>query len=190
VERDLIRALGLVAALAVMVGCAAQEQPAADRPPEPDIPAPQQDTGPAVNVRVYDERGEVSEPGRLLYMPQTTIVGQTDDVYPVIDEATRRLIQTEAAGHFGDGTTRYRVDIYVTAGRQSFRVEEMREVVAVDFAVRIEMVNERDPSDVRVGEGSASISDESVDIARATVEAMYAEAIRQSLRRGLEAARR
>jgi hypothetical protein len=141
-------------------------------------------SGTVVAVNIFDERKSVSAPGRVLHMPETTIVGQEDEVYPPLGEDIRGVIREEVMNDVTEGPKRIEIDVYVTAGRQSFLVGEMREVAEVRFAVRIEVIGADNARDVRVAEGRAELSTDGIDVPRVDVDALYIEAVRESLRRG------
>ena len=50
-----------------------------------------------VGITIYDERTGVAAIGRLLHMPETTFVGQGDEVRPYLGELYERVIG-EAVG--------------------------------------------------------------------------------------------
>lgn len=177
----------LLSALALILLAACAKRPAVSPQPPPDgaVAVPSAGlSGTVVAVNIYDERRSVSEPGRILHMPETTFVGQEDQVYPPLDDSVRAVIRNEVAGEITAGVERFEVDVYVTAGRQSFLVGEMREVTEVRFAVRIEVIAADDVRDVRAGEGTVVMSSEGIDVPRSNVDALYMEAVRESIRRG------
>ena len=173
-------------ALVLAVGCA-KKVPAPEPAPDPVVTRParapgQRLIGTVVAVSIFDERSKVSDEGRLLHMPETTIVGQKDDVFPQLDDAIMDSIRAEASLQVDPGPDEYEVHVYVMEGRQSFRVGEMRESVEARFAVRVEMIDVGNENNIWVGEGRATRSTDAVDVARADVDAIYVEAIRESVR--------
>lgn len=179
------RALAISVVL-LLAGACARQAPAPGQSPQPARQA-----GPATGeplrgkldmVNIYEERTHVSEPGRLLFMPETTIVGNEDDVDPPIDDALRALVTQEVTFQFEPGGAHYHVDVYVVHGHQSFHVGETRETVNLRFSVRVEVIRVSSGESVKIGEGNATDSIEAVDIAPQNVETAYMGVVRQSIR--------
>jgi hypothetical protein len=139
-----------------------------------------------VEFNIHDERSKVSEQGRLLHMPETTIVGESDRIYPALSNGDRALIENEVRSNFEAGPRSVLVNVYITAGTQSFKVAEMREFGDVHFAIRVEISDEHDAGRVQFGEGEAAFSRDALDLPRAIIDELYTTAIRESVRRSFD----
>jgi hypothetical protein len=137
-------------------------------------------------IEIFDDRTGTAVEGRLLHMPDWTIVGQEDEFAPVLDERQREIIRDEVTRHFVPGDRTVAVDVYVLKGKQAFRVGEQKESITMTFISRVEMSNEDDVHDVRTAEGDATAAEEALDITYDQVNALYEKAIRESIRRAFE----
>lgn len=168
-------------AAAVILGCASQ-------PPSPPPPVPPTTARPTIEatvarVNIFDERSDVDAADRTLHMPENTIVGDKDEIKPPLTYGERQLIESTTKAHFEPGKRTVEVDVYVTDGRQTFEVAEMRETVTVAFALRIEIADRKNVIDVVTAEGEATLSEHAVDLSTALPAQLYAKAIRESLDR-------
>jgi len=174
---------------ALAIGCAPKQvvpEPSPEvKPPAapPPAPPPEHRVFPATieGLKVHDERSDVGEPGRILYMPEAGIVGKKYDLNPELGDEQLDLIESEVRSYFGPGERRVGVDVYVLRGHQSFEIGEMRELVDVEFALRVEIGDNDDIQKVWLGSGEASFKTDAVDVPRQWVDGKYADAIRESV---------
>ena len=118
-------------------------------------------------------------------MPQSAFVGKQYDLTPALNDDNRQLIQSETRDYFEPSKHRtVTVDIYIMDGTQSFKIGEMKETLSLEFAVRIEVINQDDVGDVAVALGEARIAREAPHLDRDTLPELYALVIRQSLEKG------
>lgn len=137
-------------------------------------------------IHIFDDRTDTAVPGRLLHMPEWTIVGQEDEFAPVLNDDHRDVIRHETRGYFVPSERTVTVEIYVLDGKQTFKVGERTETITMTFALRIEISDEIDTHDVRTAEGRASLTEEALDITYEQVNELYAGAIRESVRNAFE----
>jgi hypothetical protein len=188
----MIRTPAVILASLLMLLSACGKKPApVDTPEAPAAQPPLSESArklaaTVARIELVDERGNVSGFGRSLHMPETTLVGQEDDVRPVLDGATEALIRVETLDYFEPGDRSVVVNIYILEGTQSFKVGEMKEFVSVEFAVGIEVVSEADAGDVWTAQGKSSLTHEDVDIPREKLDDLYARAIRESIHQAFE----
>ncbi|UCH83050.1 MAG: hypothetical protein JSW50_11330 [Candidatus Latescibacterota bacterium] len=192
----LVIAIAMAIALNLAASCAKKAAAPAPEPvqtaepaPEPEMKAPQSLTTLAeriIEVNVVDDRPTVSAPDRILNMPEWTIVGQKDQVYPAIGEHDDRLIRSEILRYSGGGPAEVTVDVFVTDGIQKFTAGERLQKITVSFGIRLEIASSTRVHDVVVTEGSASLDREALDIPYDTLYAAYAEVITSSIRDALD----
>ena len=173
--------------LALVWGACAKPAPPPGTQPAPQ-PTPQKLSAKVAKVNIFDERRGVDEAGRTLHMPENTIVGQEDEVKPPLTYGERQLMENEAKGYFTPGKRTVEVDIYITKGQQSFKVDEMKETVRVEFALRIEIADQDNIIDVVTAVGESTLSEKAVDVPPVRPAQLYAQAIRESLRRAFDRA--
>lgn len=136
-------------------------------------------------IDIFDDRTGTAVEGRKLHMPEWTIVGQEDEFAPVLNDGQRDLIGEEVKRYFVPGERTISVDIYVLKGKQAFKVGEQKESIVMTFALRVEMSDRDDVHDVRTGEGSATATEEALDITYEQVDELYDRTIRESIRKAL-----
>ena len=137
-------------------------------------------------IDIVDDRTHTAVEGRKLHMPEWTIVGQEDEFAPVLNDSQRDAIRDEVKRHFVPGERTVTVDIYVLEGKQAFKVGEQKESITMTFALRLEMSDRDNVHDVRTGEGSASATEETLDITYEQVDELYERILRESVRRAFE----
>jgi len=171
--------------LALSIGCAEQVPP-----PATNVATAPTDSAKVIavvaKVSIFDERSGVADPERSLYMPQTGIVGKSFDLIPALSDGDLQLIERETLTYFVPGERTVELDIYITSGKQSFAIGEMKETLSLEFAVRIEMANQSNVIDVVTALGEASLNREAVHLDRDGVPDLYARVIRESLQVGFK----
>jgi len=152
-------------------------------------PPPVGTTETGINARVsqfniYDERGSLTPAGRILHMPEITFVGQVDRVRPPLSDSDRSLLDIETRSFFvmRNDVSSMTVDVYIVEAMKRFEVADMKEIVVVDFQVRIELADDRNVHDVHAAEGTSKLTHEASDITREKIASMQKEAIQEAVR--------
>ncbi|MEJ2722816.1 MAG: hypothetical protein P8181_17010 [bacterium] len=138
------------------------------------------------DINIVDDRSDVSPKGRILNMPEWTIVGQQDRVHPRLTDAERSLIRNEVRRYFGQGPPDVTVDVYVTRGTQTFAAGERYESVTAAFGLRVEVASHANVRDTFVAEGQATLDREALDITYEQLDSTYAQTITRSVRNAFE----
>jgi hypothetical protein len=187
--------LGFLAAAAIALGSGCAKKTAVPSPPPPDSSEDiSQDASPSMTtlpervaaINIIDDRAVVDPENRILNMPEWTIVGQKDKVYPTLTERHDKLIRDEIRRHFGEGPPDVTIDVFVLEGSQEFAAGERYESITATFGLRLEIASHASIHDVFVGEGEATIDREALDITYDTLHVTYEEAIEQSIRDAID----
>ena len=183
------RQLALALVLLLLAACGKQatvpppdtEPPPTEEPIKPNT-VPLQMAATIDVLNIYDERSGVGEEGRILHMPESSIVGKKWDLKPELLASQRQLIEQEIRSSFAPGTRRVEIDVYVLDGYQSYEAQEnLYEEVLVRFGLRVEIGDAVNIHEVWIGEGDASITVNELEVSRDSVDNNYAEVIRQSV---------